>query len=296
MVWIAVTAALVSAAFLALGTQRQAAAVRNAHGREVSGKQIVEMLKNRTWLFGLVLMITGVILNIVALSLAPLTVVQPLGAVALVLTTIINSWDRKIRINGATWRAIAVCTIGAIGFVLLAIKATHETFVTGNQRVMIIILLGISGIILGVLALVHRRRKGGAIFYIVGAGILFGFTAVLVRTIAVTFLNWDPEAIWWEQVPWGAMVAIVIVGIMGQYFNQHAYASGPPELVVAGLTVIDPMVGVLIGVIILGELAPGLAWYTACGMIAAGVIAIIGVLQLSRHHPDSVAPERTEVR
>ena len=56
------------------------------------------------------------------------------------------------------------------------------------------------------------------------------------------------------------------------------------------------MVGVLIGVIILGELAPGLPWYTACGMIAAGVIAIIGVLQLSRHHPDSVAPERTEVR
>ncbi|PWI27618.1 DMT family transporter [Pseudoglutamicibacter cumminsii] len=90
MVWIAVTAAFVSAAFLALGTQRQAAAVRNAHGREVSGKQIVQMLKNRTWLFGLVLMITGVILNIVALSLAPLTVVQPLGAVALVLTTIIT--------------------------------------------------------------------------------------------------------------------------------------------------------------------------------------------------------------
>ena len=65
---------------------------------------------------------------------------------------------------------------------------------------------------------------------------------------------------------------------------QTAYSSGPPDLVIAGLTVIDPIVAILIGLIVLNEAAGAPLWvYIAFGVV--GAIAVWGVFQLARYHP-----------
>jgi len=299
MVWVAVLCALTSSAFLALGTQRQSSAVQaDSGGLGVSSRGMARLLVNPRWLLGMGLMILGMCLNVVALALAPLTVVQPLGAVALVMTTVINSRDQGITINRATWISILVCMLGSVSFVLLAVNATQESRVTVGEQWEVMGLLAIVVLFFGSIALARRHRSGGPFFYIVGTGFLFGFTAVLVRTIAVTVTHWDSQAPFLTQVPWGPLVAVAVAGLLGQYFNQNAYASGPPELVIAGLTVIDPMVGVAVGILVLGELAPGLHPVVGLSMGAAAVVAIVGVIALSRHHPDVLArnKERTKER
>ena len=75
-------------------------------------------------------------------------------------------------------------------------------------------------------------------------------------------------------------------GVLGSWFVQNAYSGGPPDLVIAGLTVIDPIVGIAIGITILGELRPDVHAVTAIAMGAAGSLAIVGVIALSRHHPE----------
>jgi len=65
---------------------------------------------------------------------------------------------------------------------------------------------------------------------------------------------------------------------------QNAYASGPPDLVIAGLTVIDPAVAVGIAIVILGEAAQA-QFAEIAGFAIAGLIALAGVLMLSRVHP-----------
>jgi F0F1-type ATP synthase assembly protein I len=65
---------------------------------------------------------------------------------------------------------------------------------------------------------------------------------------------------------------------------QTAYSSGPPDLVVAGLTVVDPIVGITIGITVLGEAAGAPPW-AAVVFVLAGIVAIYGVFQLSKHHP-----------
>jgi hypothetical protein len=67
---------------------------------------------------------------------------------------------------------------------------------------------------------------------------------------------------------------------------QTAFAAGPPDLVIAGLTVIDPMVGVLLGLLVLGEAVPGFSVPVGMLMAAAGGVAIVGVAVLSQHHPE----------
>jgi hypothetical protein len=44
-----------------------------------------------------------------------------------------------------------------------------------------------------------------------------------------------------------------VAGLCGSFLVQNAHARGTPDLVVAGLTVIDPLVAVTLGITILGE-------------------------------------------
>ena len=55
-------------------------------------------------------------------------------------------------------------------------------------------------------------------------------------------------------------VGLAAAGLGGFYLVQTAYAVGPPDLVIAGLTVVDPIVAVGIGVIVLGEAQNAPLW------------------------------------
>ena len=294
MVWLAVIAAVAGAFFLAFGTQRQSSAVRAmSGGLNVTGLGMLRLFKIPRWVFGLVLLGIGMALNVYALASAPLTVVQPIGAIALVITTIVNAREHNIRMNRPTILAIIACMVGSMSFVLLAIKVSAEghAITAREENITLLLLAGVVIIFGGLLAFVNHKL--GAIFYILGAGILFGFVAVLVRTISLVVLNSAGNLL--ANVPWLAVVAVVVAGLLGSYFVQNAYSKGPPDLVVAGLTVIDPMVGIAIGIGIFGELAPNVRPAVALSMVVAGCIAIVGVIALSRHHPD-VLERRAEAK
>ena len=285
MVWLAVVAAIAGAFFLAIGTQRQSSAVRaSAGGLNVNGMGLLRLFRTPRWVFGLVLLGVGMSLNVYALASAPLTVVQPIGAIALVITTVVNSREHDIKLNRPTILAIIACMVGSIGFVLLAIQVTGEEHqITRPQEMVTLVLLAVVVAFFGgVVALMPHRAN--AFFYILGAGVLFGFVAVLVRTISVSLLN--PNGLFLANVSWYSVVGVTVAGLLGSYFVQNAYSKGPPDLVIAGLTVIDPMVGIAIGIGIFGELDPNVQPAVALGMVGFGCIAVIGVILLSRHHPD----------
>jgi hypothetical protein len=287
MVWLAVLCALVSAVCLAYGAQRQGSAVRaDTGGLSLTSTGLLRLLRNGRWVFGLVLLALGMALNVAALSMATLMVVQPIGAIALVITTIVNSRDQGIRLNRATVVAIGGCVAGSALFVLLAVNVTRESHqVTFEDELTTVLLLTVVVAIFGTLAVMlgHRMR---AFAYILGAGVLFGFVAVLTRILAVQLL--DPNGAFLGNVQWYTVAGIIAAGGLGAWFVQNAYSSGPPDLVIAGLTVIDPIVGIAIGIVILGEAQENVPAVIVIAMGAAALLAIVGVIALSRHHPDVV--------
>lgn len=294
MVWLAVTAAIAGAFFLAFGTQRQSSAVSAiAGGLDVTGGGLLRLFRSPRWVFGLVLLIMGMGLNVYALASAPLTVVQPIGAIALVITTVVNAREHHITMNRPTILAIAACMVGSAAFVFLAIEVSaEEQRITSGQELLTILILAIAVAVFGGAVALFPHRLG-AFFYILGAGVLFGFVAVLVRTISVALL--DPNGRFLANVSWYSVLAVAVAGLLGSYFVQNAYSKGPPDLVIAGLTVIDPIVGISIGIAIFGELDPNVQPAIALSMVGAGCIAIVGVIALSRHHPD-VLERKAEAR
>lgn len=67
---------------------------------------------------------------------------------------------------------------------------------------------------------------------------------------------------------------------LGGWFMQQAYACALPQLAVASVTVVDPIVAVLLGVVLLGE-ASGVPWWVGVGELVAGAVAIGGVIALA---------------
>jgi len=292
--WLAVACAVVAAFFLAFGAQRQGTAVQsNTGGLALGGTGFLRLLRNPRWVLGLLLLGAGMALNVVALTLGTLTVIQPIGAIALVITTVVNSRDQGIRLNRATVVAISVCVTGSALFVLMAVNVVSEnTHVRESEELTVVMLLAVVIVIFGgSLVLFKRRLK--AFFFILGAGVLFGFVAVLTRIISRQVF--DPNGLFLLNVQWYSIIAIAAAGGLGSWFVQSAYASGPPDLVIAGLTVIDPMIGIAIGITILGELRPDVPPVVAISMAGSALLAIVGVVALSRHHPD-VVQRRADAR
>ena len=113
------------------------------------------------------------------------------------------------------------------------------------------------------------------------AGVLYGFVATLAKVVLGKI----------EQGEFGWLTLLCLVGllaatVLGAYFVQNAYASGPPDLVIAGLTVVDPLVAVVIGIAVLGEASQAPPWAIVVYVIS-GAIAVWGVFQLARNHPQT---------
>jgi drug/metabolite transporter (DMT)-like permease len=297
--YIGIPIALVGAVFLALGTQfqhRGVTKVEDSHGTGAKAglnpRQLMALLSRPSWVAGTVLLGLAIVLQLLSLKFAPLIVVQPLGAVALVVTAIVNSRVSKVKLTRASIRAIVFC-VGGVGlFVALASPFAKSTPITQTQLATVLILLAAVLVVFAVI-FVTLRKRFKAVFYILGAGVLFGFVATLAKTVidrvsTITMAGFEPDSFEWLTIL--CVVALLAASALGSYFVQSAHSHGPPDLVVAGLTVIDPLVAVTIGIVVLNEMAGAPLW-TMFALLIAGGIAIYGVFLLSRVHVPS--PEET---
>ena len=281
--WVAVALALASAVCLAVGTQTQSRAVTGHTSGALNPRALLTLLRNRRWLAGTGLLVLGMLLNVSALALATVTVVQPLGVVALVITTLLHARHEGLRINRRTWLAVALCTAGGAGFVVCAVAGTDPAHRPGPEAERLVVLMLVGLVVLMGIAEIFVRRHRISIFYVLCAGVLYGFVAVLVRLVVTAVGDGGIAAVNWLSV-----LMVVVAAALGGWMVQCAYSCGPPDLVIAGLTVVDPMVGVALGLAVLGEAGPTFTGVLGTGMGVAGLIAIVGVVLLSRYHPEVV--------
>jgi len=280
----AIFIAVLGAVALAVGAQFQNDAVGKSHSPRskkfgsLSLKQIFALMRRPKWLTGTSFLVLAVALQLIALSLAPLLVVQPVGVVALIITSILNSKFNAVRLERATLISIVITMLGVGGFVTVASGVASQSVITDAKLLQVVgVLLGLL-VVFGVMFRV-RGAKTGALNYIFGAGMLYGFVASLAKVVIARLSQGfiDPLTLL-------ATIALIAAAVLGGWFVQNAYSSGPPELVIAGLTVIDPIVAVLIAIVILGE-ASGAGIFETAAFIFAGIVAIFGVLMLARVHP-----------
>lgn len=279
--------ALIGAALLAFGAQYQSRGLNKVEritgesaGSRISFKQITGLLRRPSWVSGTLMLGLAVVFQLVSLTLSPLILVQPIGVIGLLITSVLNSRLAHIRLGKRVLASIACAVIGVFVFVGVAAFTASSPRVTDTKLTIILIVFAVVLVTVLTMFLLFRNRTV-ALFYIVGAGMLYGFVATFAKVVIRRLQQGE-----FEWLTWLCLASIAVGGLLGTLFVQHAYSSGPPDLVVAGLTVIDPIVAVLIGIIVLNEAAGAPLW-AAFVFLGSGAIAVTGVLGLAKYHPQS---------
>ncbi|WP_291044614.1 DMT family transporter [Herbiconiux sp.] len=284
--FIGIPIALVGAVFLSLGAQfqhRGVAKVEAATGESPKGlnaRQMFALLARPSWVVGTLMLGLAVVFQLTSLGFSPIIVVQPLGAVALVITAVLNSRISKVSLNRSSVISIVLC-VGGVGlFVLVAAFTAVDKPVTAGNLITILIILAVVLVVFAA-AFVVLGKGFKAIAYIIGAGVLYGFVATLAKVLISRLFQGQFD---WLTVL--AFIGLLAAFALGGYFVQNAYSSGPPDLVIAGLTVVDPLVAVGIGILVLGEASQAPLW-AGILFLVFGAVATLGVFGLARYHPQA---------
>ncbi|GAB2466768.1 hypothetical protein GCM10027063_04330 [Promicromonospora xylanilytica] len=288
---IAVTLAVLGAALFAGAAVLQHREVADLYGqplpreRVLSLRRLSRIARRPGWLVGFGLAGGGTVVHAIALALAPLRVVQPIGVLAVPVAVLLSSLRSRRPPSRSVILGVVLTMAGVAVFVAASVggatgnppppgSTLPTTLVVGG----IVVALGAGGLAAGGwLRCVACATAGATAF-----GLLSALMRVIFQEISAGHSRW------YEPPVLGAAASALVALAVGGWLVQQAYPSGPPEVVVACLTVVDPIVAVLLGALLLGEGAdtPLATWFLLGG---AAVAAAVGVLVLARLHPDAVA-------
>jgi drug/metabolite transporter (DMT)-like permease len=254
-------------------------------GRVLSLRGLREITRRPGWLAGLALAGGGSTLHATALVLAPLSVVQPLGVLAVPIAVLLTA----MRTDRRPAPGVVVGVLLSIAGVAVFVGAAAGTAVSSPppDQATLIASLVVAGVVLALAGLGFARSGWIRCVSCAMAGAAaFGLVSALVRAVSQSVVAGDVGP--FELPVLAAVAGIAAAVLVGGWLVQQAFASGPPEVVIACLTVVDPIVAVLLGAVLLGEGAatPADTWLLLAG---AAITATAGVIALARHHPDAAA-------
>ncbi|WP_423463223.1 hypothetical protein ACO229_26015 [Promicromonospora sp. MS192] len=287
---IAVALAVLGAALFAGAAVLQHREVADLYGepfhreRVLSLRRLGRIVRRPGWIAGFGLAASGTVVHALALVLAPLRLVQPIGVLAVPVAVLLSSLRARRAPGRSVLMGVALTMAGVAVFVAASVSAGSGTPPPPGSTLPTIVIVGGAVLALGAGGL----AIGGWLRCIACAtagATAFGLVSALMRVIFQELGTGTP---WHDPQVLGTAACAVAALVLGGWLVQQAYPAGPPEVVVACLTVVDPIVAVLLGALLLGEGADTSVgtWFLLGG---AALAAAAGVLVLARLHPDAVA-------
>jgi drug/metabolite transporter (DMT)-like permease len=216
----------------------------------------------------------GVALQWVALSNAPVALVQPVLMLDLLFAVLGTSLLGRHRPDRIVVLGAVLCAGGLAAFLLLAEPgAGRDVLVRGE----VLVLGGCVAVLVGACMTVASRFRGTAraLSLATATGVLFGVTAGLAKATADDLRRGLPETL--AHWPVYATIACAVGGFV---LSQHAFRAGvavAPALAV--MVVLNPLAGIVVGALALGERVTGGAGaifgeVAALGLTAAGIAVL----------------------
>ncbi|MFD1046272.1 DMT family transporter [Kibdelosporangium lantanae] len=113
LLWLAFVLALAGAVLNGLGALWQNSAVRDKENDKLVGlRALLDLLRNRRWLLGQSAVIVGSVLHFGALAFAPVTVIQPIGVLAIAVTTVASARREHHKLNIGAWISLVAVVLG----------------------------------------------------------------------------------------------------------------------------------------------------------------------------------------
>jgi uncharacterized membrane protein len=231
------------------------------------------LLRNARWWGSVALNGAGALLHVAALALGPLTVVQPLGVLTIVLVAPMAALLVKRPVRAAAWRGILLVSAGLAVMLLLTGSPGEWSLdprafyaVAGTAAATVALLLGVA-------TAGRARAAARSVALATAAGVAFGTASVGVKALTDDWIRQAPAA--------GAPVAALVASFaaVGMLTSQASYRGGGLAAPLATATVVNPVVAAAVGIALLEE---GFRYGTAGALtaLAAAAVAVYGLVVL----------------
>ena len=252
--------------------------------QNLSLRLIWSLLHEPVWFGGVLAITAGFLLQATALSGGELAVVEPVLVLELPATLILASWVFRSRLRRPEWSTTAVMAAGLAGLMFFLAPSAGRSAPSGWYVWLAGILINLATVGVLVAWAYHRGRSGSgagrrrparAAVLGAAAGAQFGLTATLMKGMTGAFSH-GLDALFTSWQVYG----MVASGLLGMFLLQSAMNAGRLIAVQPAITLSDPVVSVLWGVLAFGERVRG-GWFAAAAGVCAIVIAVV-VLMLAR--------------
>ena len=173
-----IAAAVGASTLYSLGIALQALdAKESSHDEHLHPSLVMSLVRRSRWLAGTGMSILGFPLQLVALLLAPLVVVQP--ALAAGLLVLLFFGERMLGESAGRYEHVAMLAI-AIGGIGIGLTAPMRTTHTAARLTITIVLIGLA--LASMLPyLLHAVARSPAVITMIGAGLGFGWSGVATK-------------------------------------------------------------------------------------------------------------------
>jgi drug/metabolite transporter (DMT)-like permease len=238
---------------------------------------LARLAGQRTWLIGTLALLTGYVFQAAALDRGRLAIIQPLLVMTVVFALPLGYFLTSQHVGRREIVGAGVIVVGLALFALYGDPAGGRDNAPGSEWAAAIALLAVLSAALLVFGR-HGTATTRAAVYGTVAGILFGLSAALTKPtldylhagIDELFTHWEPYA-------------LAVAGILGFVVQQVSLGTGKLAPSVATVSVVNPVVGILLGVILLDERLSRPAWHVlvACGGLGLALTGAV-VIALAR--------------
>ena len=254
----------------------------NVGKERMSLRSLFAAVRRPRWVIGLLLMGVSMLLQVAALTMAPVSVVQPVGLLAFPWSVLLAARAEHARVPARMLGAVAVTVVATLLFSLVTgLYAAPESELELDR-----VVVGASVVYVCAALFAALGARGPlawrCLFGSSGGALFYGLEAALVKSL----LEYGRTHDWVASFGFWAICAALVVGaVTAGWLVQQGYATGPSEIVVGSMTVTSPVVAVAYGMAVLGE-GTKLTLPAALSMTVLGAVAIAGVITLTRIHPE----------
>ena len=245
---------------------------------------LVRLAGQTTWLIGTLALFTGYLFQAGALDRGRLSIIQPLLVTTVVFALPLGYFLTRQQVGRREVIGALAIIIGLGLFVSFGDPAGGNENASNSQWAIAIGLLSVLSVFMLVFGRGGSLTMKAAVYGTV-AGILFGLSSALTKPT----LNYLHESVGTMLSNWECY-ALAVAGVLGFVLQQVSLGTGRLAPSVATVSVANPLVGILIGILLLDERLSRPGWHILVAMVGLG-LALVGavVISLARGTPEQEA-------
>ncbi|BBY78985.1 DMT family transporter [Mycolicibacterium pulveris] len=277
---VAALLAIGAAVFIAIGDvihQRQAQEVTD---EPVGHTELfLRLLRDRRWWLGSLVAAAGFGLQAAALGLGSVLLVQALLVTSLLFALPMSARQAHRRVTRWEWTWAALLAVSVV--VIVTVGNPTAGHARGSVEVWTVVLAVLGPVlVLCVLGARILRGPAGAVLLALASGALWGLFAVLTKGVVhqLDFGSWV-GVLALMRIP--ELYAWAAVAIAGTVLQQASFRAGALTASLPTMTVAEPVVASVLGVVVLGEsLRPDDAGWLA--LVVAVAVMVVATAALAR--------------